>query len=539
MKLKRFLSISLCLTLLAASLTVSAFAADMDKTLTLRENWRLTSDLDLNVPEGTTLTIEGNGNHIYEMGGRLLNSGLGTVTFTNATILYPAAGDTDAANVTSDGKWDANESDALMQVRQPHTVTIDSNIANGSVTANASTAKMGDTVTLTVAPASGYELDTLTVTDAASNTVEVRNNQFTMPAAGVTVTATFKATTPTDPDPTDPDPTDPDPTDPDPTDPDPTEPDPTEPDPTPTIPDPGPSNITTTTETNPDGSTTTTTTNRVTGTVTASTKNTDGSTLVVVTEKDGTVTTTYTAANGVQVVTVDKPGADVTVAVTVPKTVGEATVTIPAAVTTGTVAVNAETGEIIKLSVPTEGGLTVRLDSSVKLVLIDNSKDFVDTADHWAEEAIDFVTARGIFNGTSTTEAVFSPEEPMTRAMLMTVLARFDGEGTVGGSTWYEQGMNWAMANGISDGSDPEGNITREQLVTMLWRYSGSPAAAGDMERFPDADKVSDYAEEAMRWAVKTGLIGGMDDGTLNPHGSATRAMVATILMRFCGNLVK
>ncbi|MGN1001197.1 MAG: S-layer homology domain-containing protein [Oscillospiraceae bacterium] len=311
-----------------------------------------------------------------------------------------------------------------------------------------------------------------------------------------------------------------------------------EPDPVPVIPVTPPSSTSTETVTNEDGSTTTTVTNKTTGTVTETTENTDGSTLVVETKTDGTVTTTETTAEQVVIATVNEPGKDVTAAVTIPESVAAATVTIPAAVTTGIVAVNAETGEIIKLSVPTEDGLTIQLDGSVELVLIDNSKDFVDTADHWAEEAIDFVTAREIFNGTSAEEATFSPEEPMTRAMLMTVLARFDGVDTTGGE-WYETGMAWAVENGVSDGTDPEAPITREQLATMLWRYSGSPAAAGDMERYPDAGSVSDYAQEAMRWAVETGLIGGMDDGTLNPQGSATRAQLATILMRYCGVLVK
>ncbi len=122
----------------------------------------------------------------------------------------------------------------------------------------------------------------------------------------------------------------------------------------------------------------------------------------------------------------------------------------------------------------------------------------------------------------------------------MTVLARFDGQNTTGGSVWYEKGMEWAKENGVSDGTDPDGSITREQLATMLWRYAGSPAAeAGFLSRFADAASVSGYAADAMRWAVSTGLIGGMGDGTLAPRGNATRAQVATILMRFVKNLTK
>lgn len=296
------------------------------------------------------------------------------------------------------------------------------------------------------------------------------------------------------------------------------------------------SNSTTTeTTTNPDGSKTTTVTDKKTGTVTETTKNTDGSTLVVETKKDGTVTTTETTTDKVVVKTVDEPGEDVTATVTIPRSVGAATVVIPADTTPGTVAVDAKTGEIVKLSVPTEDGLAVKLDASADLVLMDKSKDFTDTENHWAEDAIDFATAHEMFSGTSAT--TFSPDSPMTRAMLMTVLARFNGEDTTGGSVWYEKGMEWAKANGVSDGSNPGGSISREQLATMLYRYAGSPDVEGSIDHFSDAGKVSGYADQAMRWAVSSGIIGGMGDGTLNPQGNATRAQVATMLMRFCENL--
>lgn len=297
-------------------------------------------------------------------------------------------------------------------------------------------------------------------------------------------------------------------------------------------------NTTTETEKNPDGSTTTTVTDKKTGTVTETTKFKDGSTLVVETKKDGTVTTTETAKNGVKVRTVEEPGEDVTAKVTIPKSVGEAVVTIPADVDYGMVAVDADTGEVVKLSVPTREGMTVKLDGSADLVLVDRSRDFTDTRGHWAEDAIDFATAHELFAGTSDT--TFTPDSPMTRAMLMTVLARFDGQDTTGGAVWYEKAMAWARENGISDGSNPNGSITREQLATMLWRYAGSPAGDGSaIGRFTDSGKVSSYAVEAMNWAVGTGLIGGMGDGTLAPQGSATRAQVATILMRFVENLTK
>ena len=180
--------------------------------------------------------------------------------------------------------------------------------------------------------------------------------------------------------------------------------------------------------------------------------------------------------------------------------------------------------------------MTVKLDGSAELVLVDRSRDFTDTKGHWAEDAIDFATAHELFAGTSDT--TFTPDSPMTRAMLMTVLARFDGQDTTGGAVWYEKAMDWAKENGISDGSNPDGSITREQLATMLWRYAGSPTRDGSLSAFGDSGSVNGYAVEAMRWAVGEGLISGTAAGLLAPQGNATRAQVATILMRFIeGNL--
>lgn len=105
--------------------------------------------------------------------------------------------------------------------------------------------------------------------------------------------------------------------------------------------------------------------------------------------------------------------------------------------------------------------------------IIDNSKIFSDCTDHWAADAIDFVAARELFNGTGAN--TFSPNRPMTRGMLMTVLARMNDVDTEGGSTWYEKGLLWAVEQGISDGTNPEQKISREQLVTMLYRAAGRP----------------------------------------------------------------
>ena len=150
----------------------------------------------------------------------------------------------------------------------------------------------------------------------------------------------------------------------------------------------------------------------------------------------------------------------------------------------------------------------------------------------WYAGAVQYVTEKGLMNGTG--ENTFSPNMPMTRAMMMTILARYAGADTTGGATWYEKGMNWAVEKKISDGANPEGSITREQLITMLWRYQGSPMVEGmAIREFNDAASVSAWATDAMRWAIATGVIQG-SNGNLNPAGNASRAEVATMLMRFC-----
>ena len=150
---------------------------------------------------------------------------------------------------------------------------------------------------------------------------------------------------------------------------------------------------------------------------------------------------------------------------------------------------------------------------------------------NWYADAVKYVTDKGLMSGTSADK--FAPSATTTRAMLMTVLARYAGEDTTGGATWYEKGMNWAKAKGVSDGTNPNANITREQLVTMLYRYAGSPKADGKLDSFSDAASVSTYAADAMQWAVANGIVNG-SNGKLNPQNNATRAQVAAILMRFC-----
>ena len=152
----------------------------------------------------------------------------------------------------------------------------------------------------------------------------------------------------------------------------------------------------------------------------------------------------------------------------------------------------------------------------------------------WFFGAVQYVTENGLMNGTGNG---FEPNLATSRAMIWTILARMSGVDTTSGGEWYAIAQQWAVANGVSDGTMPNGTITREQLAAMLYRYAVSKGmvkgpATADLSVFADANSVSNYAVEAMQWAVSTGLIGGMD-GKLNPQGSATRAQVATMLMRF------
>ena len=149
----------------------------------------------------------------------------------------------------------------------------------------------------------------------------------------------------------------------------------------------------------------------------------------------------------------------------------------------------------------------------------------------WYADAVRCVVEKGLMSGTGTD--AFSPDGTTTRGMLMTILARYAGADTTGGASWYEKGMAWAQSAGISDGRAPEAGITREQLVTMLYRYADVHEAGGTLDAFADADTVSAYAVDAMRWAAANGIVNG-SHGRLNPHGNATRAQVAAMLMRFC-----
>ncbi len=161
--------------------------------------------------------------------------------------------------------------------------------------------------------------------------------------------------------------------------------------------------------------------------------------------------------------------------------------------------------------------------------------DFTDvSADAWYYAAVKYVQEQKIMNGTGA--GVFSPDESVNRAMLMTMLARLSGKDTTGGETWYEKAVAWAVEDGISDGTNPTGPITRQEVVTMLWRYAGKPESKAGLSAYPDAGDVADWAQQAMQWAVEQGVIKG-SDGKLLPGGTAIRAEIAQIFMNFSKTL--
>lgn len=157
-----------------------------------------------------------------------------------------------------------------------------------------------------------------------------------------------------------------------------------------------------------------------------------------------------------------------------------------------------------------------------------NFTDVVSGA--WYCDAVSYVAENDLMEGTSAT--TFEPNANMTRAMVWTILARIDGE-TISGTGWAADARAWAMDNGVSDGTDTNGYVTREQLATMLWRYAGEPASDCSLAAFTDAESVSGYAAAAMAWAVENGIITGVTATTLVPQGTATRAQCAAMLMRF------
>ena len=318
-----------------------------------------------------------------------------------------------------------------------------------------------------------------------------------------------------------------------------------------------PDGSTTKTETRKDGSVTQTTTAKDGGVSKTETKKdgssvtenkaADGSTGTVKTDKNGQ-TTAKTALSNKAIEDAKKNGEAVkapveveasrnsntapTVKVELPKGAGETKVEIPVSnVKPGTVAVLVHpdgTEEILKNSIPTEDGIQLTVDGNATVKIIDNSKDFIDTRNHWAEDAIDFVSARELVNGMSAT--IYAPNASATRAQLWTILARQNDANLNGGATWYEKAQLWSKDKGISDGTEPNAAINRAQMVTMLWRTMGQPAAGG-AANFNDVPANSYYAQ-AVAWAVENGITTGVGGGRFDPAATCTRAQIAAFLTR-------
>ena len=294
------------------------------------------------------------------------------------------------------------------------------------------------------------------------------------------------------------------------------------------------------------------------GSVTKTTTKPDGSSVTEIKAADGSTGTVKTDANGQSTVAVklsDKAVEDAkksgeavkapvevkatrnsntapTVKIELPENSGETKVEIPVSnVNSGTVAVLVHadgTEEILKDSIPTKDGIQLTVNGSATVKIVDNSKDFIDTQNHWAKDAICFVSARGLVNGMN--DSTYAPNAATTRAQLWTILARQNGVDLSGGATWFENAQNWAKEKGISDGANPNGTINRAQMVTMLWRAMGQPAAAGSAS-FVDVPADSYYAQ-AVAWGIENDITTGVGGGKFDPTATCTRAQIAAFLAR-------
>ncbi len=365
--------------------------------------------------------------------------------------------------------------------------------------------------------------------------------------------------------------------------------------------------------TNPDGSSTSTTTRpdgtqvvtdtATDGTVTETTTKPDGTVTEKVTAPDNTVTEKVTQTDGsatertttpdgvVGQKSTDAEGKVTSAEVVIPKEaekqdVVTAPVEVPAAKTVEEapeISVRTESTESKKVEIPVtefgpgtvaiivhedgteevvrdctigENGVVLNVEGDVTLKIVDNTETFedVEDANHWASNAVEFVAARELFNGTG--ENKFTPNGSMTRGMMVTVLYRLayepdaveEGFADVKSDAYYSDAVAWAAENGVVNGyADntfaPDDNVSREQLVTILHRYAQKKGYAtekrGTLANFADASSVSSWASDAMSWAVELGLVNGTDASHISPAKSATRAEVATILMRFCEKVVK
>ena len=224
----------------------------------------------------------------------------------------------------------------------------------------------------------------------------------------------------------------------------------------------------------------------------------------------------------------------------------------------GTVAVTDRFGEAVAVTENADGTYVFTMPNGQVTVTVTFEQaplPFHDvTEGDWFYDAVRYAYENGLMDGVG--EGLFAPNSETTRAQLVTILYRLAGQPAVSGDlpftdveagTWYTDAVAWAAENGIVNGTTdatfaPGEDITREQLVTILYRYAESKgydvSASADLSGYPDAGQVQDYAQPAMAWAVAEGIVEGVD-GTLNPAGNASRAQIATILMRFCEGVAK
>lgn len=214
------------------------------------------------------------------------------------------------------------------------------------------------------------------------------------------------------------------------------------------------------------------------------------------------------------------------------------------------------TEKVVKKAVTENGQTKLLLDTNATVKLMDYANNYSDVADGaWYNSAVDFVTGRKLFSGMSDT--AFVPDVVFSRAMAATVLYRLaepDAEALdnpfhdVATEAWYAQSVAWAANTGVVSGYGnetfgPEDSVTREQFVAMLYRFAksenGNLENNGSLQQFTDEDTVSDWAKEAMTWAVDAGIINGLSDKTLNPSGITTRAQAAVMLQRFVEFMVQ
>ncbi|MBQ3135306.1 MAG: S-layer homology domain-containing protein [Oscillospiraceae bacterium] len=306
---------------------------------------------------------------------------------------------------------------------------------------------------------------------------------------------------------------------------------------------------------NEDGSVTTIITNNRTGVVTEITTGTNGVTATTVTDKNGN-------ASATEVVVPDGAAEPVELPLPV-KDKGELNITVPDGGVQIVIPVNKDssgnvvvivkpdgTEEVIKFTSLTDGGVVVTLKDGTRVKVVDKSKDFIDIDGHWAEKAIDYVAARGLFAGTGD-GSTFSPEIRLDRAMMAQIVYNLEGNEShnyvhgfpdVPDGKWYSKGINWAaredVVAGYGDGLyRPEKLLSREEVVQIFYNYAMAlgldVSKRADLSGYPDQASISGWARAAMEWGIQSGLVAGKGGGFIDPLANTTRAECAQMFMNF------